>query len=189
MGVAVTWQRVAVCLAALCLPSCTGTTQVAHSTLPPPPPSPNCSPQPFTGASGPAPQPLKIRLDHPTYHRIPTSVTRPAKVVVVFEGTSNVRILRAEAVIVRRGVDIGNGPFTHHIPMLRNRTADGQRVPVTLPATDSTGRPLPAGQYLWGVLADFVLTGPCPQDRALGQQRAGAEMPFLVVRPSSVVGG
>ena len=129
-------------------------------------------------------------LDHYTYHRIPTSSAQPAKATVVFTAAAaNVRIISAEAVIVRSGVDIGNGPFTHHIPMLRDAPTQGQHVPVTLPATDSDGRALPPGQYLWGVVADFVLTGPCPSDRALGQQRTGAEMPFLVVRAPAKAGG
>jgi hypothetical protein len=152
---------------------------------------PTCSPQAFTAAAGGPGLPfLRITLDHYTGHRIPTSVAQPAKVNVVFTAAAaNVRILRGEAVIVRRGVDIGHGPFTHHIPMLRDAPAQGQHVPVTLPATDSDGRALPPGQYLWGVVADFVLTGPCPSDRALGQQRGGAEMPFLVVRAPAKASG
>ncbi|MDB5876464.1 MAG: hypothetical protein JWQ07_5906 [Ramlibacter sp.] len=171
---------------ALLTGSCGGTTVAANG---PSASSASCSPvHPVpTGpvAAGGMRPAFDISLDGGSYHRIPTSVSEPARVSVTISEAKHVRLDEVYAVIVREGIDITNGPFARRITLLRGAPATGQRLDVTLPATDETGTPLPPGQYMWGVQADFreVFTDTCGTQPASSPtaQGLGKEMPYLVV--------
>jgi len=134
---------------------------------------------------GPVVPDFTIGLEQGFYHRIPTNVRKAAKVVVTISKAAYVRLDKVEAVIVRRGVDVTNGPFARRMRLLRRSPADGQRLSVTLPAVDDNGKALPPGQYMWGINVSYreVYTDTCGKTPAENPQpmETGQEMPFLLV--------
>lgn len=169
----------------------TGCSAQAAPTAQAPAPSPSPCVAVHPTVSGPVPAgpgslPFTFKLVGGSYHRIPTSVASPAHVQVQLTAAKFVRLDKVEAVVVRRGVDITNGPFARHISMARDIPADGRTFDVTIPATDESGTALPPGQYEWGVKATYRETAKdtCGREAVSDPEvhGTGLEMPFLIVR-------